>query len=84
MLHENGVFDESPEGINHRVVTHNYSHQVAELSDKLEATQLRSDILKVKSQFTARLFLKPLHQEFYLSIFFNINKFDFNKIVVDR
>ena len=77
-LHKSGVFNASPEGINRRSVTHNYSHKVAELSDKLEATQLRSEIFRVNSK-QARLFLNLMNQEFYLSIYLiSSNEFDFN------
>lgn len=53
-LHENGVLGASPDGLIRRAATHNYNHQAAEMTDVLEAMQVRPEILEVKCPFTAR------------------------------
>lgn len=53
-MHENGVLGASPDGLIRRAATHNYNHQAAEMTDVLEAMQVRPEILEVKCPFTAR------------------------------
>ncbi|XP_033729759.1 uncharacterized protein LOC117318941 [Pecten maximus] len=53
-LHESGVLGASPDGIIRRAATHNYCHQVAELTDILEGMRLKPEILEIKCPFSAR------------------------------
>lgn len=53
-MHDNGVLGVSTDGLIRRAATHNYNHQVAEMTDVLEAMQVRLEILEVKCPFTAR------------------------------
>lgn len=53
-MHENGVLGASPDGLIRRAATHNYNHQEAEMTDVLEAMQVRPEILEVKCPLTAR------------------------------
>lgn len=75
-MHENGVLGASPDGLIRRAATHNYNHQAAEMTDVLEAMQVRPEILEVKCPFTARNMTIPEAitsiKEFCLGIFFYI------------
>lgn len=81
-LHENGVLGASPDGLIRRAATHNYNHLAAEMTDVLEAMQVRPEILEVKCPFTARNMTIPeannLIKEFCLGIcIFILPAFDF-------
>lgn len=83
-MHENGVLDASPDGLIRRAATHNYNHQEAEMTDVLEAMQVRPEILEVKCPFTARNMTIPeainLIKEFCLGIcIFLLPALDFKK-----
>ena len=88
-MHESGVLGASPDGIIRRAASYNYNHQVAELSDILEAMQLRPDILEVKCPFTARNMTIPEAIEsikefclgMHIIIYFNFYK---NCVVIDN
>lgn len=83
-MHENGVLGASPDGLILRAGTHNFNRQVAEMTDVLEALQVRPEILEVKCPFTARNMMIPEAidsiKEFCLGIFiFILPVFDFIK-----
>lgn len=53
-LHESGILGASHDGIIHRAATHNYNHQVVELTDLLEGMAVKPEVLVVKCPFSAR------------------------------
>lgn len=54
-LHKSDILRASPDGIIRRAATHNYNHQVIELTDFLEGMAVKPEVLEVKCPLSARI-----------------------------